>query len=234
MLHFRRPPDDHIPISLGYRCEVAYQIRRRFGVHQALPFDWLITPLSSIARMVEEGFSHMADPVCLEPIDLERYGRIEQGVLNTRYNVVMRHDFRETEDLRLLPGWRDEIPDVAAKWAHLARRWEECLTSGKAITFVRRAGNISIVNGDSLPTKASQYHDLFDLLRKRAPRSRFIVADPHCDLNGNDILVGDIGAPSALFGREAADAWKGPSRKWRRLFTKAKRTLATGKEHSIS
>ncbi len=47
-------------ISLGYRCEVAHRIRTRFGDDRAMPFDWLITPLSSIPLMVEDEFRQMS------------------------------------------------------------------------------------------------------------------------------------------------------------------------------
>jgi len=32
-------------VSLGGNCEVAHQLRRRFGGERAFPFDWWITPL---------------------------------------------------------------------------------------------------------------------------------------------------------------------------------------------
>jgi hypothetical protein len=214
-------PDDPIPVGLGHRCEVAYRIRRHFGFDQALPFDWIFTPLASIAPMVAERFAHIADARYLEPIDLHRYGRIEQGVLNTRYNIVMRHDFRETKALRLVPDWRDDIPAVAAKWAHLAERWRQCMTSGRPIVFVRRAGNVSLVDGQCLPTEAGDYHDLFGVLRKEAPRCRFVVADANCDLAGADIVVGTIGESAPGLWGDPAAAWKGPAGKWRRLLAEA-------------
>src|ERR1700759_4264023 len=102
----------------------------------------------------------------------------------------MRHDFRETKDLRLAPDWRDDIPSVASKWAHLAESWRRCMASGRTILFVRRAGDISLVDGQCLPTPASAFRDLFESLRREAPRCRFVIADPHCDLAGEDIVVG--------------------------------------------
>jgi len=225
---------DHIPVSLGYRCETAYRIRRHFGVDHALPFDWLITPLGSIAPMVAERFSHMADERYLEPIELHRFGRIEQGVLNTRYNVVMRHDFRETKDLRLAPDWRDDIPSVAAKWAHLAERWRQCMTSGKTITFVRRAGHVSLVDGRCLPTEAGDYHDLFDFLRAQAPRCRFVIADPTCDLEGEDICVGTIGTAVPTRWGDPAAVWKGPAGKWRKLLARAGETAPIRNRRRVS
>ncbi len=131
-------------ISLGYRCEVAHQIRAMFGVEAAMPFDWLITPLASIPLMLEEGFQHMADPRWLEPFDQVRLGRRFVTVVNTRYQVLLPHEFPQTAERSIVADWRDHIPAVASKWAHLSDRWRQTLAVGGPIVFVRRGGELRL------------------------------------------------------------------------------------------
>ena len=131
-------------VSLGYRCDVAYHIRAHFGVEAAMPFDWLVTPLASIPLMLEDGFRHMADPEWLEPIETTRRGRSLVCMTNRRYQVLMPHEFPVAADQSLAPDWRQHVPEVAAKWAHLSDRWRRTLDSGAAIVFVRRGGHLSL------------------------------------------------------------------------------------------
>lgn len=44
-------------ISLGSNCEVSYNIRRFFGFEAAYPFDWWITPLSPVPKLIESDFA---------------------------------------------------------------------------------------------------------------------------------------------------------------------------------
>ena len=133
-------------ISLGYRCEVAYQIRAMFGVEAAMPFDWLYTPLASIPLMLDEGFQHMADPRWLEPFEEIRLGRRFVTIINRRYQVVLPHDFPETAEHSVVSEWRDHIPKAASKWAHLAERWRETMAAGGPIVFIRRGGDLRLEN----------------------------------------------------------------------------------------
>ena len=131
-------------VSLGYRCDVAYQIRAHFGVEAAMPFDWLVTPLTSISLMLEEGFSHMADPEWLEPFETTRRGRPFVCMTNRRYQVLMSHEFPVGADQSLAPDWRRHVPEVAAKWAHLSDRWRRTIECDAPIAFVRRGGHLSL------------------------------------------------------------------------------------------
>jgi len=133
-------------ISLGYRCEVAWQIRAMFGVEAAMPFDWLYTPLTSIPLMLEDCFQHMADPRWLEPFEEVRLERRFVTVINRRYHVLLPHEFPQTEERSIVPDWRDHIPEVASKWAYLSDRWRQTLAAGGPIVFVRRGGELRLAH----------------------------------------------------------------------------------------
>lgn len=42
-------------VSLGALCEVAYQVRRLSGSDRAYPFDWWVTPLGSVMKVLDAG-----------------------------------------------------------------------------------------------------------------------------------------------------------------------------------
>lgn len=54
---FRRnsPPIPDRIVSLGALCEVAYQVRRLTRSERAYPFDWWVTPLGSVLKVLEAG-----------------------------------------------------------------------------------------------------------------------------------------------------------------------------------
>ncbi len=201
-------------IGLGYRCEVAHQIRTQFGDQRAMPFDWLVTPLASIPLMVEESFRHMIDARWLEPIEIVRRGRPVMSVINRRYHVLVPHEFPQDAKLSLAEDWQDHLEAVAAKWAFLAERWRSVTAGGEPILFIRRGGNVSLPDKALTPTSAQDYLAVFEALRSVAKDCRLLVVDPECDLGGTGILTDSLGEPDLAEPDERDDTWTGPTRAW--------------------
>lgn len=55
-------------ISLGGRCETAYQLRRYSRRERAYPFDWWITPIHTIPKLLREGTAGAFAPAHLEKL----------------------------------------------------------------------------------------------------------------------------------------------------------------------
>lgn len=65
MWSFIRRPEPQLVadriVSLGALCEVAYQVRRLSRSERAYPFDWWITPLSSVVKVLTVGAGAVFD-----------------------------------------------------------------------------------------------------------------------------------------------------------------------------
>ncbi|MFG1212330.1 DUF1796 family putative cysteine peptidase [Xanthobacter flavus] len=94
---FRRSPalvPDRI-VSLGSVCEVAYQVRRLARSERAYPFDWWVTPLGSVLKVLEAGA-----PAVFEAAQLMKvpdYGG-ERAFYSRLSGTVHRHEFPAGED----------------------------------------------------------------------------------------------------------------------------------------
>ena len=219
-----RPPR---VISLGYRCEVAHQIRTRFGDERAMPFDWLITPLSSIPLMVEEEFRHMIDPAWLEPAEVVRRGRVVTTVVNRRYQVLIPHEFPQDAARSLAPDWREHLPQARAKWEFLAERWRSAMATEQPILFVRRGGDVRLPDKALMPTSARGHLEVLAALRSVARDCRLLVVDAGCDLGGTGILTDSLETAGADDVAEDDETWSGPPQAWARVLDRVAPSAAS-------
>ncbi len=80
-------------LSLGGLCQVAYQIEQRFGFRINSPFDWLVTPLASIAKILSDDGAMLG-----KSIQVHNYGT--SAVCN-HYGVAYQHDFPRNAERRI-------------------------------------------------------------------------------------------------------------------------------------
>ncbi|UJX45409.1 hypothetical protein D7006_12295 [Xanthobacter sp. YC-JY1] len=82
-------------VSLGSVCEVAYQVRRLSRSERAYPFDWWVTPLDSVLKVLEAGA-----PAVFEAAQLMKvpdYGG-DRALYSRLFGTVHRHEFPAGED----------------------------------------------------------------------------------------------------------------------------------------
>ncbi len=185
-----------------------------------MPFDWLITPLSSIPLVLQDGFKRMVDPSCLEPIEIMRRGRPVTTVINRCYQVLIPHEFPEDGERSLAANWRDHLPEAAAKWDYLARRWRDMTAIHRPILFVRQGGNLRLPSKTVTETSAQDHLMVLEALRSVAKNCRLLVVDPGCDLSGTDILTDSLGEGTAQDRDKGEDAWMGPPEAWARVLAR--------------
>ena len=103
-------------ISLGCNCRATESLRRFFNFGTAFPFDWWVSPLSSIADYIESGFDSdtLYDPANLEAI-LNNNGAIET-IKSKVFGMLLHHEFRRDEEHLITPAWQTGI--LAAKSRH--------------------------------------------------------------------------------------------------------------------
>jgi hypothetical protein len=196
-------------VSLGYRCETAWQIREFYGQTEAYPFDWLVTPFDTLPLMIEEDFEAIADPRYLR---VTQYGQgAGWSVENTRYKLLLHHEFERAEDRTIVPHWLNGLGQVVDKFAYLRKRWTRLMNSSEQVCFIRRIGRIEIPSEQQLRTDREHYLAVFAAIRNRAPRVRPLYLFCDCDNVPVTVNVLDvtIGFPGPADWPRIEDRWKG-------------------------
>ncbi|HEY8612834.1 MAG TPA: DUF1796 family putative cysteine peptidase [Roseomonas sp.] len=123
-------------IPLGARCRLTHNLRLHFGGEGKFPFDWFILPLPGLLTCLEEGLdaARIYDPGRLTALR-DAKGMLH-SVRNTRLGILHHHDFPRGEGDSLLPGWQEQIPKAAARFAHLAGRLRAAAAEGPVL-YVR-------------------------------------------------------------------------------------------------
>ena len=91
-------PTHDLVFSLGPNCRNTWNLRAGFGVTEAYPFDWWITPARSMLAMLDPGFAFRADAadLLLTPIAKDKG---LNSVWNRRLNLLHHHDFRRRDNI---------------------------------------------------------------------------------------------------------------------------------------
>ena len=120
-------------ISLGSRCQTAYQIRRLTGKTQAQVFDWMIAPHRGVVKAIETNFS---DFMQLENLkrgvsasDEFKYRHIEDA----SYGILYQHEFLNSASLE------EDYQRIKSKYDFLIGRWNETMRSESKVLFIRQA-----------------------------------------------------------------------------------------------
>lgn len=105
-------------VSLGGYCEVAHQIRRRWGTKKAHFFDWLVTPFPGLMKILESDFDgvFLRENLRLDPRT--------HSVVDAANGLAFHHEFTRNE----LGHVTDDIIDrkykvSRAKMQFLIDRW---------------------------------------------------------------------------------------------------------------
>ena len=119
-------------ISLGSRCDVAFQLRMHSGENVAHFFDWLVVPPESLPKIFNRKFDVFA------PEHLERGAGAGTNpeITDVITGVSFFHQFPLYAG-KFLPEFLIDYPSFIAKFRHLAKRFEYYARS-HPVTFVRR------------------------------------------------------------------------------------------------
>lgn len=117
-------------ISLGSDCQPAHYIRTLSKQTEAYPFDWLITPVEALTKLIEYGPESMFyDASKFE--DLHEKRPNNASIKHKELGVVFFHDFPPQQAL-------GAFPQVQSKYRHLASRWHQALSGSKLnVLFIR-------------------------------------------------------------------------------------------------
>lgn len=153
---FRRPAPALVPhriVSLGAVCEVAYQVRRLTRSERAYPFDWWVTPLASVLKVLEAGA-----PAVFEAANLMKvpdYGGVP-ALYSRLSGTVHRHEFPAGEDYLAL-GEAEMAERLIPKYEALQARLVDDCAEGTTL-FVRQCLPAHDPKDDALEETLDQLH----------------------------------------------------------------------------
>ncbi len=165
-------------ISLGCNCELALNIRDYFGIERAYPFDWWITPFQALWKLLEGRFHNLLNINNLE---------VSSDLLTVRdkyYNLLYHHDFKRTEDDKIIPDSIDQqLSLVKQKYDMLIHRFFNDLQNKRVLFIRNRDGNIPHLDKDTTPMDENTFVRLYDLLEKLFPDSAISLLVTNCPIS---------------------------------------------------
>jgi hypothetical protein len=212
------PSFDHT-ISLGRKCSVAYNLRRRFSTSTAYPFDWWEMGYGTLTRLLDDNFAALFAPetLALDP---------ETGcVCSTHYGLKHWHDFAQDGERRALPGFEAQLPFLKEKFAALIARMDRTMNSGRVLAV--RDGLYAEGETPDLPAPeiATRAAALLERLRARWPAGsvELLVVNPS-PTPLPDLTPPDPGIRYAWVAEEPGDdIWQAAA--WDRMFDNQAITL---------
>jgi hypothetical protein len=164
-------------ISLGCNCELTWNIRNHFGIECAYPLDWWITPFQALWKLLENRFHDLFNVNNLE---------VSHDLLTVKdkyYNLLYHHDFKRTEDDKIIDDTIDQqLPLLKQKYDMLRERFFKD-PENKRVLFVRnRDGNIPHLDRDTTPMDKTTLEQLYTLLEELFPHSQISLLVTNCPI----------------------------------------------------
>ena len=117
--------------SAGPYCRSAFHLRRLFNQSQAFPFDWWVTPASSLQRMLHPDYRFE-----LTAADVH-LTQAAQVVFNSRDLILHLHDFERTADGAISFDRLDsQLEEITAKYTFLFERMRARLHEAKRCLLI--------------------------------------------------------------------------------------------------
>lgn len=115
-------------ISLGQDCQTAHQLEINKLKGPSLPFDWVVSPFSSVHALIQNDF---ADWLQKENVAFVEDMQVGSYVQDTKYRIRFLHDFP------LDRTFMQAYDAVRAKYARRAKRFIDLLKTAGRILFIR-------------------------------------------------------------------------------------------------
>lgn len=122
--------------SLGDWCAPAANIRRRFGITAAMPFDWWVSPYNATMKLLEEKFANL---LILNNLEITNSPEKERNSVRCNYyGILHHHDFQRDKDDSIVPDIASQLPDVINKTKFILSRFFQSF-EGKRALFIRNS-----------------------------------------------------------------------------------------------
>lgn len=187
----------HKYISLGHACQPAHYIRNVLHQDESQFFDWLVTPVGGLCKLIEHG------PETLffdrsQFVTVDEPNRKKATVTHKSLGVMFYHEFP------LGPKALNSFPTVEMKFRHLAQKWYGLRTTKKKVLFIRHYAG----KDDSLL--------IANTLREEFPELPFDLLA----VNEDEANIAPWGIPGIInmCVNPTTTDWKGDSAGWTHVF----------------
>ena len=199
-------------VSLGGRCQVAYQIRRRFAaLERAHILDWLLSPMASVTEAVRDGFEAMVNgPSWVDHHTNAPFFK-HRHVMCHPYGLLSTHEFDNTRPSE------EDLPSVLQKYRFLLDRWNTLMSAGQSVLFIHQVMLEPQSEGmPEVPATADAVRNLHAALSDRYPALKFdllILTDRDAPLVG-------VGSPALHYTVPQTVPWNwgGDNDEWDRMW----------------
>jgi len=206
-------------LSLGGFCQVTYQLKMAGVKHSHSPFDWLITPLESVERVISDEGAQF----CTKVSQYDNGFNNGKDVLCEQYNLMYAHEFPVD------PSGNPEITDeycmrARSKLLHKTRVFiDACERPGRKL-FVRLGGSTYRKAAwpylkDESPTKISVLNRMQEFLMNKFGRESdllFVSYDGVTEIIEDEKLHRNILLRNLPIPEQ--ETWQGSSESWVSLF----------------
>ncbi|MBD8665910.1 hypothetical protein IFT59_21945 [Rhizobium sp. CFBP 8752] len=162
-------------ILLGSLCQVAFQLKEHDIKYVDGPFEWTVTTLESVLKILRDEGRSFAKNVTVTPD--------AQSVSCNQYGMLYHHDFPRGSGPKPLvePITPEAQAEVASKFAHKMRSFTEKSRSTGRKVFIRLGGEATQLrawpyNTDPTPTKISRLNELASSLESFCGNDNFDLA----------------------------------------------------------
>lgn len=203
-------------VSLGSNCEVTAALRDYFNVDRAYPFDWWITPLKSVKKILRDDFKSLLNSEFLE------VSKDKNTVHCKHYNILHHHDFTRGEGYQIIPDIESQIPNLKAKFEYLADRFFKDCATGKNLFIRNRVGYDSYLDQDGGDIQ-EDYEDLYRLICEIFPLADnylLVTNVGHAGVSQNGKIFFDD-----ITNHGECDDFRVSPKGWRELFERQKFVL---------
>ena len=202
-------------VSLGAHCETVEQIVSYFGRATATPFDWMITPIDSVIKIIEDDGERLGTNFVT--------GWQGKTIQCNIYGCVYYHEFERTADGSCIFDVA-ALNECAQKMRHKMQKLTALYTGEESVLFVRAHGRSDAI-GDRLGgdvTKSSDLNALVDVIAAKAPNLDFRMLFVHAEGRDGEAfdLTGDL-SPAIIVRKvqnPASFGWQGDFASWGEAF----------------
>ncbi len=198
-------------ISLGAHCETAEQIARFFGKKTNGPFDWMITPVDSVCKILEDDGQHLGQKLVA--------GWQGKSIQCNYYGCVYFHEFDRIDDGRVLFDI-DALTRLREKMLHKMGTLIKSYRSSNNVLFVRAHGK-SDAPGDRMqtePLRSADLNRLVEVIRSKAPDLNFRLLFARADGRDNESFELNEPLAKEIIVREVRNpqnlGWQGDEETW--------------------
>ena len=185
-------------ISIGGDCQVAHQVRRlRPNDYEKHFFDWMVCPLTSATRLIEERFEHLLHEEDLVA-DLNASSPHPYKVVDSFNDIWLLHDYEVFD--------KENVIRVKAKYNYLAEKFNSLLQNDDRNCFIR------VYHKHDKEAGHLEARKLLSVLQGRNPSSRLLYL--HQNVDSSDVIDG---AFRSTYAPATPGHWQGDDLAWSRI-----------------